>query len=85
MLRSAAGAVYFPGDTDLFPEMGSLAPVDAALLPIWGWGPTLGPGHLDPDGAVRATQLIEPRLVIPIHWGTYAPAGSAPGSAVLAA
>jgi L-ascorbate metabolism protein UlaG (beta-lactamase superfamily) len=73
VLRSAMGSVYFPGDTDLFPAMGSLGPVDAALLPIWGWGPTLGAGHLDPDRAVRATELIEPRLVIPIHWGTYTP------------
>ena len=23
-------------------------PVDVALLPVAGWGPTLGPGHLDP-------------------------------------
>ena len=71
VLRSAAGSVYFPGDTELFAAMGSLGPVDAALLPIWGWGPTLGPGHLDPDGAVRATELIEPRLVIPIHWDDF--------------
>lgn len=80
VLRSAAGSVYFPGDTELFAAMGALGPVDAALLPIWGWGPTLGPGHLDPDGAVRATELIEPRLVIPIHWGTYTPLGLRRGS-----
>ena len=31
------------------------APVDVALLPIWGWGPTLGEGHLDPrHGRLRA-------------------------------
>ena len=75
VLRSAGGSVYFPGDTDLFVAMGSLGPIDAALLPIGGWGPTVGPGHLDPDSAVRATELIEPRLVVPIHWGTYAPLG----------
>jgi L-ascorbate metabolism protein UlaG (beta-lactamase superfamily) len=75
VLRSAAGAVYFPGDTDLFSGMASLAPIDAALLPIWGWGRTLGDGHLNPDRAVQATELLDPRLVIPIHWGTYAPIG----------
>ncbi len=44
-----------------------------ALLPIGGWGPTVGEGHLDPARAVRATELVEPRLVVPIHWGTYSP------------
>jgi L-ascorbate metabolism protein UlaG (beta-lactamase superfamily) len=39
--------VYFAGDTGLFPAMAALGPVDVALLPIAGWGPVLGPGHLD--------------------------------------
>ena len=48
-----------------------------ALLPIAGWGPTLGTGHLDPTRAARATELIRPQLVVPIHWGTYSPISSA--------
>ena len=73
MLRGPSATVYFPGDTDLFASMGDLGPVDVALLPIAGWGPTVGEGHLDPDGAARASVLIRPRLVVPIHWGTYSP------------
>jgi L-ascorbate metabolism protein UlaG (beta-lactamase superfamily) len=65
--------VYFPGDTDLFDEMAQLDDIDVALLPIWGWGSTLGTGHLDPTRAATATGLIRPRIVVPIHWGTYAP------------
>lgn len=65
--------VYFAGDTDLFPGMGALGRVDVALLPVAGWGPRLPAGHLDPARAVEALELIEPRLAIPIHWGTYAP------------
>ncbi len=65
--------VYFPGDTDLFDEMAALENIDVALLPIWGWGSTLGTGHLDPTRAATATGLIQPRIVVPIHWGTYAP------------
>ena len=53
----------------------TLGPIDLALLPIWGWGPTLGEGHLDPTGAAQATELIQPRLVVPVHWGTYSPIG----------
>jgi len=65
---------YFAGDTDVFPEMATLAAeLDTALLPVWGWGPTLGPGHLDPKGAAEALQLLQPRLAIPIHWGTLFP------------
>jgi L-ascorbate metabolism protein UlaG (beta-lactamase superfamily) len=63
--------VYFAGDTDLFDEMRRLAPLDVALLPVWGWGPRLGPGHLDPRQAAEALRLLEPRVAIPIHWGTY--------------
>jgi L-ascorbate metabolism protein UlaG (beta-lactamase superfamily) len=65
-------AVYFAGDTDLFPAMADIR-ADVALLPIWGWGRTLGPGHLDPVSAVRAMELVRPSLVVPIHWGTFSP------------
>src|SRR5205823_3537156 len=67
-------SVYFAGDTDLFDEMEALrGSVDVALLPVWGWGPRLGPGHLDPERAARAAAIIAPKLAIPIHWGTFAP------------
>lgn len=69
-------SVYFAGDTDFFPGMGDLAPgLDLALLPIWGWGPSIGEGHLDPAGAARAAAALSPRLVVPIHWGTLYPFG----------
>jgi L-ascorbate metabolism protein UlaG (beta-lactamase superfamily) len=65
--------VYFAGDTDLFDDMAELAPLDVALLPVAGWGPKLGPGHLDPERAARAAALMRPRLAVPIHWGTLRP------------
>jgi L-ascorbate metabolism protein UlaG (beta-lactamase superfamily) len=68
--------VYFAGDTELFGEMSALADrVDVALLPIGGWGPTLGPGHMDPLDAARAVRLVAPRIAIPMHWGTLLPIG----------
>lgn len=67
-------SIYFAGDTDLFDEMRELGPVDVALIPIWGWGPSLGGGgHLDPTRAAEAVSRIQPGLVVPIHWGTYFP------------
>jgi L-ascorbate metabolism protein UlaG (beta-lactamase superfamily) len=63
--------IYFAGDTDLFPGMADLGPLDVALVPIAGWGPRTGPGHLDAERAAAAVRLLRPRLSIPIHWGTY--------------
>ncbi len=42
--------IWFAGDTDLNERMAELrGRVEVALVPIWGWGPSLGPGHLDPS------------------------------------
>jgi L-ascorbate metabolism protein UlaG (beta-lactamase superfamily) len=70
--------VYFAGDTDLFDGMEALGGrLDLALLPVWGWGPRLGPGHLDPERAARAAAILSPKVAVPIHWGTLFPAGLA--------
>lgn len=66
-------SVYFAGDTDLFSAMDELrGSVDVALLPVGGWGPSAGEGHLDPERAAKAAALIKPAVAVPIHWGTYA-------------
>jgi L-ascorbate metabolism protein UlaG (beta-lactamase superfamily) len=75
-LVSAGSSVYFAGDTDLFPAMSELqGRVDLALLPVGGWGPRLGRGHLDPLRAAEAAALIRPAIAVPIHWGTLSPMG----------
>lgn len=68
--------LYFAGDTDVHPELAELAgELEIALLPIWGWGHKLGPGHMDPRGAAQAAAMLQPEITVPIHWGTYFPAG----------
>jgi L-ascorbate metabolism protein UlaG (beta-lactamase superfamily) len=70
--------VYFAGDTELFDGMSALrSSLDVALLPVAGWGSTLGAGHMDPLDAARAACLIKPRIAIPMHWGTLLPIGIA--------
>jgi L-ascorbate metabolism protein UlaG (beta-lactamase superfamily) len=70
-IEAAGRGIYFAGDTGLFAEMDELAGrLDVALLPIAGWGPRLGAGHLNPRSAAEAAARIRPRIVIPIHWGT---------------
>ncbi|HLT21229.1 MAG TPA: MBL fold metallo-hydrolase [Thermomicrobiales bacterium] len=79
-LMEGARTTYFAGDTELFPGMSRVADnIDIALLPIWGWGPTLGDGHLDPLQAAQACRMLKPRVAIPIHWGTLHPITSALG------
>lgn len=75
LLEEADERVYFAGDTDIFAAMAELAGIDLALLPVWGWGPRLGPGHMDPRRAADALTILRPRAVVPIHWGTLWPMG----------
>jgi L-ascorbate metabolism protein UlaG (beta-lactamase superfamily) len=77
VVETPSRRVYFAGDTDIFDGMSRLGPLDLALLPVWGWGPRLGEGHLDPGRAARALSMLQPRFAVPIHWGTYCPPGFA--------
>jgi L-ascorbate metabolism protein UlaG (beta-lactamase superfamily) len=74
VVRGKGASAYFAGDTDLYPAMAELAgTIGVGLLPVSGWGPTLGPGHLDPERAAQAAAIIAPRVAVPIHWGTLSP------------
>ncbi|WP_282797199.1 MBL fold metallo-hydrolase [Streptomyces sp. CC224B] len=71
-----AARTYFAGDTGLFDAMAEeVGDVDVALLPVGGWGPFLGHGHLDPARAAEALARIAPRSAVPVHYGTYWPIG----------
>jgi L-ascorbate metabolism protein UlaG (beta-lactamase superfamily) len=75
-LLHGAANIYFPGDTQIFPEMADFnQDLDLALLPVWGWGPDKGRLHMGPKEAAEALALLHPRLAVPIHWGTYIPLG----------
>ena len=73
-LIEAGHRVWFAGDTGWFEGIRALAGrVDVALLPVWTWGPHLGPGHLGPRAAAEILREIEPSVAVPIHWGTLYP------------
>ncbi len=68
LLTTLAGKkVYFAGDTGLFGDMRLIGEegVDLAVLPI-GDNFTMGPAD-----ALRAVKLLQPRMVIPIHYDTF--------------
>jgi L-ascorbate metabolism protein UlaG (beta-lactamase superfamily) len=71
--------VWLAGDTDLYEEMlelHELSPtgsIDLAMVPVWGWGPNIGPGHLNPIRAAEAVRRASSRRAVPVHWGTLHP------------
>lgn len=70
------GSAWFPGDTGPRADITTgVRPVDVALAPIGGWGPTLGDDHLDPEQAVTAVGRVGARWALAVHYGTYWPIG----------
>ena len=66
LLTLGGKRLYHAGDTALTMDMQLLkGSVDIAILPI-GDNFTMGP-----EDAVRAVEFIEPRVVIPMHFGTW--------------
>lgn len=54
--------IYYAGDTQIIPEMARIHP-DIAILPIDG------NGTLTVEEAAQATDILNPRWVIPSNWG----------------
>ena len=54
---------YHAGDTDLIPEMEDIK-ADVALLPV------SGTYVMNAKEAAKATELIKPKIAIPMHYGT---------------
>jgi L-ascorbate metabolism protein UlaG (beta-lactamase superfamily) len=71
-----AARTWYAGDTGLFDEMSELGPLDLALIPVGGWGPTLhAHEHLDANAAAEALRLVKASWAVPVHYGTFWPIG----------
>jgi L-ascorbate metabolism protein UlaG (beta-lactamase superfamily) len=57
--------LYHSGDTDVIPEMDSVAGVDVALLPVSGIY------VMTAEEAAEAARRIQPGTAIPMHWGEH--------------
>ena len=66
---------WYPGDTGPHLALDDVVDIDLALVPVAGWGPNLGPGHLDAAQASRAVGRVHPFDAVPVHWGTWWPLG----------
>jgi L-ascorbate metabolism protein UlaG (beta-lactamase superfamily) len=70
MVVDSGKVVYHAGDTCVFSDMrliGEMYNPDVALLPIGGFF------TMDPVQAAMAVALIRPKIVIPMHYGTWPP------------
>lgn len=67
VLELGGKRVYHAGDTALFSDMRLIGrePIDLAFVPI-GDNFTMGP-----QDAVEAVKLLNPRYVVPVHYGTF--------------
>ncbi|MBP8972573.1 MAG: MBL fold metallo-hydrolase [Anaerolineae bacterium] len=57
--------IYYAGTTDFVPELEKIR-CDVAILPLAG-----GPGTLTLERTVELVRVLQPRWVIPSHWGTF--------------
>lgn len=65
VLEIAGQKIYHAGDTDAVPEMANLAgQIDIALLPVGGTY------TMDVKEASEAVKMIQPKIVVPMHYGT---------------
>jgi len=67
--------IYHCGDTGIFGDMkliGELDKIDVMLVPIGG------NFTMDVDDAVKAVNMVNPRLAIPIHYNTFPVIQAAP-------
>jgi len=69
---------FFGGDTGYTPGMAEigrrLGPFDMAVLPIGGYSAFTArhPNHLSPEESVQLFEDLHARLLVPMHWGTFA-------------
>ena len=76
---SGAARTYFAGDTDCSAVVReAVGRCDVALLPVGGWGPRLGPGHLDAVRAAGFLAELDAHHAVPVHFGTMWPIGLGP-------
>jgi len=67
--------VFFSGDTGLteeFAEVGRrFGPFDVAMFEVGAFHPSWGNIHLGPHQALKAHEMVQARVLLPIHWGTF--------------
>ncbi len=78
IIQAQGQTLYFAGDTgfnqDIFAAIAKYAPIiDCALLPIGPCEPRhlMCHSHMGPEDVIPAFKILKPKLLIPMHWGTF--------------
>jgi L-ascorbate metabolism protein UlaG (beta-lactamase superfamily) len=77
VIEGKGGDVYFAGDTGMGPHFNQiktrLGAPRLSLLPIGAFLPRwfMAPVHLSPEEAVEAHQILDSKVSVPIHYGTF--------------
>lgn len=74
-LVGAQKRVMYSGDTGLFDGMAEigekLGPFDLVMVEVGAYDQAWPDWHLGPEQAVRATQMMRGKLMLPVHWGLF--------------
>ncbi len=74
-LIQGSRTIFFAGDSGLteeFRQIGSLYSIDLALLPIGNYRPaSFRQGHMSPEDALAAMEMLKAKRMVPIHWGAF--------------
>jgi L-ascorbate metabolism protein UlaG (beta-lactamase superfamily) len=67
--------VYYSGDTALFDELTligqRLGPFDLTMIEVGAYDRHWTDVHLGPEQAVLAHQLVQGKILLPVHWGLF--------------
>lgn len=67
--------VFFSGDTGFFDGFREISekygPFDIAMFEIGAFHENWADIHLGPDKAIEAFEMMDAKVVMPIHWGTF--------------
>ena len=77
VIRSSNKKIYFAGDTgydnNLFGTISKkMGDIDVSILPIGAYKPdSFRYVHINPEEAVKISQIIKSKINIPVHYGTF--------------
>lgn len=77
IIESSCGLIYFAGDTGFGNFINTIhekyPDIALAILPIGAYKPKwfMSPVHMSPDEAVKAHQILSPKLTAASHFGTF--------------
>jgi L-ascorbate metabolism protein UlaG (beta-lactamase superfamily) len=75
VIETSHHKLFFSGDTGLFPELSDIGrqygPFDLTLLEVGAYHPAWGTIHLGPHNALHAHRVLQGKVLMPVHWGTF--------------